>query len=187
MICVLALLLVSCGSGGGSGNSSSASTGSVAVLLTDYPSSDFSEINVTITKIELLSDTVHVTIFTDPNGKKINLLDLKNETILLTIENNIPALWYDKIRLTASDLELVKPDPNDPDQVETYHPHLPGNGKIDLNPRMPFSVTPGQMLTIQLDLDAQKSIHVVEPSTGSVLLFSSRLSTERMFRRNSYD
>jgi len=162
MICVLALLLVSCGSGGGSGSSSSASTGSVAVLLTDYPSSEFSEINVTITKIELLSDTVHVTIFTDSNGKKINLLDLMNETTLLTIENNVPAIWYDKIRLIASEVELVKPDPNDPDQVEKYYPHLPGNGKIDLNPRMPFYVKPGQMLTIQLDLDAEKSIHIVE-------------------------
>ncbi|MGE5892858.1 MAG: DUF4382 domain-containing protein, partial [bacterium] len=161
ILVVLAFMFTSCSGGSGSVSSSNG-TGSVAVLLTDASTDRFSEIWVTITQIELLSDTLHVTIFSDPQGRRINLLDLKNETTLISISNNVPAIRYDKIRLTVSEIKLVEPDPTAPDGLKESYPKLTGNQKIDLNPRMPFSVVAGQMLTIQLDLDAQKSIHIVE-------------------------
>jgi hypothetical protein len=46
------------------------------------------------------------------------------------------------------------------------HPHLPGNGKLDLNPRGEFRVVPGETLAVQLDVDANKSIHIVETGNG---------------------
>lgn len=168
-LCLMAVTLFSCGSGGGSGgsadNSESQETGSVAVLLTDAPTDDFAEINITIEKIELFSDDLHVTLFSADKPEdylKVDLLDLKNETSLLTIGNNIPAITYHKIRLTVYELELVDNNGNifsSPNDVK-----LPGNRKIDLNPREPFSVTSGKMLVLQLDLDAEKSIHVIEHS-----------------------
>ena len=158
--------LISCGSGSGSGSGSSSSqgpapadtsnTGSVAILLTDSPTDDFSEINITVTKIELLSDESKVTVFS--GIKEIDLLDLKNETALFSIENNVPAAWYNKIRLTVTNVELIDKD----GQPVTKPVKLPGNGKIDLNPRAPFSVVPGEVLTIQLDLDAEKSLKLDE-------------------------
>ncbi len=156
----IVLSLASCGSGGGSGSDVSinapAGTGSVAILLTDSPTDDFSEVNITISKIELLSDDSKVTVFS--GNKILNLLDLKNETTLFSIENNVPAISYNKIRLTVIKVELI--DKNG--QLATKSVHLPGNGKIDLNPRQPFSVTPGEMLALQLDLDAEKSLKLDE-------------------------
>ena len=79
-----ALFLASCGSGSGSGSGSEAkvlpvtadNTGSVAILLTDSPTNDFSEINITVTKIELMSDSSKATVFS--GNRIINLLDLNN-------------------------------------------------------------------------------------------------------------
>jgi hypothetical protein len=40
-------------------------------------------------------------------------------------------------------------------------PKLPGNGKLDLNPRGSFQVVGGETLVIELDLDMTKSLHLV--------------------------
>ena len=154
--------LISCGSGSDSGVSlnNKSGTGSVAILLTDSPTDDFSEINITVTNIEFLSDDSIVSVFSgNKSGNKIlNLLDLKNETILFSIENNVPAISYNKIRLTVSNVELI----DKKGQPVIKPVKLGGNGKIDLNPRMPFSVSPGEMLALQLDLDAEKSLKLDE-------------------------
>jgi hypothetical protein len=110
-------------------------------------------INITITKIELLSDDSKVTVFS--GNKIINLLDLKNETTLFSIKNNVPAGWYNKIRLNVSNVELIDKDGNSVTEPEVK---LGGNGKIDLNPKKPFFVSKGEMLALQLDLDAEKSL-----------------------------
>jgi hypothetical protein len=158
---LMAFSMLSCGSGGGSGGSSGGEgpgTGSVAILLTDAPTDDFLEINLTIIKIELLSDNGHVTVFsadqqTDP--LEIDLLDLKNETELILIKNSVPAITYNKIRLTLSQAVLI-------DLIGDPHVlNLPGNNKLDLNPQDDFSVKPGEMLALQVDLDANNAIHVV--------------------------
>jgi hypothetical protein len=43
---------------------------------------------------------------------------------------------------------------------------LPGNGKLDLNPRGAFEVVGGEMLVIELDLDMEKSLHVHQTGNG---------------------
>lgn len=55
-----------------------------------------------------------------------------------------------------SNIELV-----DTDTGEKFYPKLPGNGKLDLNPRGSFDIVAGDTLSIQLDIDANKSIHIV--------------------------
>ncbi|UCB54999.1 MAG: DUF4382 domain-containing protein [Thiotrichales bacterium] len=149
------------GTNGGTGDSANASgTGSVALLLTDAPSDIFEEVNITVVKAELLSDGGRVTLF--QGERTFNLLDLTDARIF-AIREGIPAGTYSKIRLTLTDIELVDYNDNDdPSDDKTYHPKLPGNGKLDLNPRGTFDVVPGGTLVIQIDMDANKSIHIVK-------------------------
>jgi hypothetical protein len=167
----LTLWLVACGGhGGGSSSDTSGSgsavggTGSVAVTFTDAPSSDFDEINVTVTRIQLLSDDGgHVTIF--EGNKTFNLLQLSEVSQFFAIADGVPPGPWVKVRLTLDDLELVRK--NDQGEViETFHPHLPGNGKLDLNPRTMFFVVPGGTLLIEIDMHAKKSILAVGTGSG---------------------
>jgi hypothetical protein len=158
---LLALVLVSCGSG--SNVADPTRTGSVAFLLTDAATDDFSQVNVTITRAELLSDSLKVTIFTGP--KTVDLLKLDDETTLFSLSSGVPSVWYEKIRLHVSDLELVKKDGT------KIYPKLPGGWKIDLNPRRKFFVAPDGVLLLQVDLDANKSIHVVKTGSGDKYIF----------------
>lgn len=156
-------VVTGCGYGGSDSTDTSntaSGTGTVALLLTDAPSDDFDEINITVIKAELLSDDGRVTVF---KGKRtFNLLDLTDVRIF-AIREGIPAGTYNKIRLTLTDIELVDyNDSNYPRDYLTYHPKLPGNGKLDLNPRGDFTVVAGGTLAIQIDMDANKSIHIVK-------------------------
>jgi hypothetical protein len=162
----LGLWLSACGNGGGGGSTSesaSSGTGTVAVLITDAPGSEFDEINVTVIRIELLSDTGRVTIF--EGEKTFNLLQLSEVSKFFIVAEGVPAGPYDKIRMTLSDLELVRKN-HQGDMIETFHPKLPGNGKLDLNPRMSFSVVQGETLLLEIDMDAKKAIHIVGTGSG---------------------
>jgi hypothetical protein len=161
-IVLIALVAVSCGGGGGGsgGVSGSLSTGSVAVLVTDAPNGMFSEIWLTINRIELLSEETKALIFS--GEERVDLLKLEDESTLFSIASDVPAVVYDKIRLHVSDVLLVKEyeDMNGDVVREEIIPDLTGNGKLDLNPRMPFMVEPDGMLVLQIDMDANKSIHI---------------------------
>jgi hypothetical protein len=153
-------VVTGCGSGGSTGISTSENSGTVALLLTDAPSDIFEEINITVTMAELLSDDGAVTIF--EGNRTFNLLDLTDARIF-AIREGIAAGTYSKIRLTLTEIELV--DYNDTDGTADdayYYPKLPGNGKLDLNPKSSFDVVAGGTLTIQIDMDANKSIHIVK-------------------------
>ena len=150
-----ALALSACGGGGTSSTSTAGTaTGSVALLVTDAPSDDFSAINLTVTRAELIGDAGRVTIF--QGRETFNLLDLKNDARMFAVDANVPPGRYSKIRLTLDGIELVERDP----QHAPHYPQLPGNGKLDLNARGGFYVQPGSSLLVQLDMDADKSILV---------------------------
>lgn len=152
-------VVASCSSGE-STTTSNTNTGTVALLLTDAPSDIFEEINITVIKAELLSDSGTVTIF--EGERTFNLLDLTDARIF-AIREGVTAGTYNKIRLTLTEIELVDYDDQaDPANYLTYYPKLPGNGKLDLNPRGSFDVVAGSTLTIQIDMDANKSIHIVK-------------------------
>jgi hypothetical protein len=164
--------LVSCG-GGGDGDSTDASIqgkGTVGVLLTDMPADPemFDSIYASITKVELLGseDNGRVTLYSG-KPKTFDLLRLRNEAIPLAFNDSVPAGEYCKIRLILSDLELVMDDDTSAtNDNETYHPNLPGNGKLDLLARDCFNVVADEVLTLQLDIDAGESIHVVGNNNG---------------------
>ncbi len=160
---LVALFLVACGGGGSGSGAVSGGTGSVAIAMTDGPAEDFDAINVTLVRIELLSDSGRVTVY--EGQKTFNLLELADKAELFAIRNGVPAGRYSKIRLTLTDIELVKKD-SDGNIIETAHPKLPGNGKLDLVPRGDFTVYTSETLVVQIDMDANKSIHIVGTGSG---------------------
>jgi len=157
-------LFTACG-GGGSGGAPAAvappvagtSTGTIGLLITDAPVDSLSEINLDVTEAILIGDMGQQTIF--EGSKTINLLDLANfnEPIVF---GEVEAGSYSKIRLRIENIELVEADTG-----ITHHPKLPANGKIDLLDQGGFAVFPGRTVLVEIDIDANKSIHVV--GTGS--------------------
>lgn len=155
----MALVALTLGSCGGSG-SGSPTAGAVGIVLSDGPSEEFSAIELTIRRIELLGDSERTTIF--EGDKTVDLLQLADHGELFSLDEEVPPGTYDKIRLTLADpggVSLVRSAP-DGTILETIHPDMGGNGKLDLNPRGAFEVVPGGTLLVQLDVDAEKSIHI---------------------------
>jgi hypothetical protein len=156
--------LISCGGGGGGGSSevttSGTGTGSVSVLLADSPTDEYENIWIRIHEVSLIpvNDGAPVVIFQSSAGLRVDLLEYQDEDYLLKVKRDVPAGQYSKIRLQVSDIEATpKPGTNPP--CTTLDIKLP-SGKIDLNPREPFTVSQGGNLSIRLDIDANKSINL---------------------------
>lgn len=166
LLVAMMTLLAGCGSsGGGEGSTSStAGTGSVAVFIKDGPTDEFEQIIVTVTEVSLISDSgSSFVIYDNPAGCKVDLLDYRNEDFLLKIHRSVPAGTYSKIRLRVTNIELVPTATSSiGSDIEVKLP----SGKIDLNPRGNFTVTSGGTLSVRLDMDANKAIHVHPSKTG---------------------
>lgn len=157
---LISLFLFSCGGGGGSsttGTVAPAGTGSVTLLVTDAPSDDFDAINLTVSQVELLSDSDSVVLYS--GSKTFDLLQLASITEIFSV-TDVPVGTYNKIRLTLTAIELVLKDGS------MEYPSLPGNGKLDLNPRGSFAISSGSRLFLQLDMDAEKSIKADKSGNG---------------------
>ena len=202
---LLSAVLVSCGTGSDTASlDANQQTGRVSLLITDGPTDEFDQVNVTIESISFIreddddhdddsnddhsnnddsssdhsssddgddaksdddDDNSHETIVFD-QSEVINLLALENYSELLSTAV-IPAGNYSKIRLHVSQVELVKLDAEGKD-IESHIAKLPANGKIDLNPRESFEVTGGGHQIIELDIDANKSILIIEKGNGKL-------------------
>ena len=161
-------------------NNDAVKSGKVAIVLTDAPTDEFSEVNLTIIQIALLREDDN-----DDHGKKdsdsheskvvifegeetVNLLALENYSHLFALSADVPVGTYHKIRLTLKKergIELVKHDESG-EVSELHYPKLTGNAKLDLNARQPFEVVEDKTLIIQLDIDAKKSIDIVKTGNG---------------------
>ncbi len=152
------VLLISCGGGSDSvvstpGNLTTADKGAVTLLVTDAPTDDFKEINMTVLKAELLCDSGNQELFS--GVKELDLLELTDVTEIFSI-SEVTAGFCSKIRLKLAQVELVFKDSGKPSVLAK----LLGNGKLDLKPKADFYVGPYDPLYIQLDFDAEKSIHI---------------------------
>lgn len=166
-----ALVIAGCSGGGGGdsapppgGNNPPApAVGTVGIFFTDAAIEDFDQILATITSVQLLGDQGNATIFS--GNETIDFLKLQNFSELFAVATDVPAGSYNKIRLILDDLTLIRLDEND--QVsESFSVKLPGNGKVDLNPKGSFLVNGGDTLLLEIDLDAKKSIKVKETGSG---------------------
>jgi hypothetical protein len=160
----LSLFLVACGGSDGDGVPPGQATGTVALLLTDMPTDDLDEINLDVVEATLIGGEGQQVLFSDPdNPIKIDLLKLENFSQPIAFED-VPADVYTKLRLRISNLTLVEYVEDGPDNE--YTPPLPANGKIDLLHPEGFEVLPGRTLVVEADMDANKSIHVVQTGNG---------------------
>jgi len=165
LLTVLSLIIIGCESSDQGIGDTGKGTGSVALLLTDAPIDDFDKFLITVSEISLLGDDGSVSLFS--GDETIDLLDLNSHSDLFSLTTNIPAGNYYKVRMQVSDPKLLVLDMDGNIlEDETVVPKMGGNGKLDLNPRGEIVVTAGQTLALQLDMDAQKSIHLIQNGNG---------------------
>jgi len=180
-VCLIVLcslvLLASCGGGGGSGGSfSTGASGSVALYIKDAPADDYENIYIYIEEVSLIpADEAQspVIIFksSDPDGYEIDLLDLRDQDMLLTIKSEVAAGLYEKIRLKIKDIyPIPKPDAIDACDRANMEIKLP-SGKIDLNPQGGINIQTGRTLSIRLDIDANKSIQIHPAGNSGKCIF----------------
>jgi hypothetical protein len=158
---VLGLMLTACGGGGG-GSASGPSTGNVTLLLTDGPTDRFQRILISITGIRLIGADGQVDIYDGPEVT-FDLLEM-SDWADLAFNTEVLAGRFSKIRMFVSKIELVDLVNNQTVMLDK----LPADGKIDLNPRGPFEVSPDYTTVIKLDIDANRSFQVVETGNGGL-------------------
>jgi len=166
------LLLIAsggCGSSSSSGDVISneglygSSYGTVALFLADDPADEYDNLWITVKEASLIpaegdDNRDPVVIYQSDEGCRVDLLEFRDKEFLLTVKNNVPAGRYAKVRLSVSNIEPVG------GPCENMEIKLPSS-KIDLNPKEPFRVETDSTISISLDIDANKSIHL--HSTGS--------------------
>lgn len=157
LILASAFIISSCG--GGTSSGTAPATGTVLFLLTDAPVDELSAINLEVTEATLIGGHGQQTIFS--GNKTINLLDLANFNEPIAF-GEVLAGDYTKIRLQISSLELV-----DKITEKSTFVRLPANGKIDLLDQGRFTVFPGRTLVVEIDVDANKSVHIVGTGNGT--------------------
>lgn len=157
----MSLTLSACGGGSGGG---APATGNVAILFTDGPTDQYQRMLVSVTGIRLIGSGGQVDIYDGPEVT-FDLLQM-SEWADLAFNTKVLAGRYNKIRLFLSKVELV-------DMVNGTSvtlDKLPANGKVDLNPRGPFDVSPDFTTVIKLDIDARRSFQVVETGNQQLRL-----------------
>ncbi len=158
---ILSLILVvafvaNCQGTGGEDPGALPTTGTVALLLADDPEEEHDAIFVTIFEVLLLPPDEGgepVVLFSSDEGKEVDILDLRDEDLLLSISEGVEAGIYEKIRLGIGD---VRTEGGPCDDLEIKVP----SEKIDLVPDEPIEVIAGGTLVIRLDMDADKAINL---------------------------
>ncbi|MCB9724132.1 MAG: DUF4382 domain-containing protein [Spirochaetaceae bacterium] len=168
-----AIALACADSGDGGGSPAAPATGRVAVVLTDAPVHDFVQALVTVSRIELLPATGGGRGDQGPGRQTLfegletfDLLALEHVSEPFAIAEDVPVGTYTGLRLRVEDIELVRL--NDDGSTSSVFPRLP-SGRIDLNPRGGFEVLPGATLALRLDIDARRSIQVVQTGNGRTI------------------
>ena len=171
-------LLGGCGGSGGGGDSgsgggswSTAGSGTVALFLADGPADDYDKIFITVCKVSLIPaennpNQSEVVLYESNRCFEVNLLELRDEDLLLSIKKRIPAGFYAKIRLEIDDIWSEGGPCDEPGKYFK----LP-SGRIDLNPRGGIFVKSGATLSVRLDVDANKSINLHEAGNSGKCIF----------------
>ena len=143
-------LLAGCGGGSGSGLATR-----VAVLATDSLREDYDQVWATVTKIELLpslSTDAAVTLFTDPNGRVLDLRSLRGaagQFYTFLGEASVPAGRYTGVRVAlASTLQLFATG----SATATTASLAEGSGSVVVPFAVPRSFGTGEELVLDFDL-----------------------------------
>ncbi|MCC5872925.1 MAG: DUF4382 domain-containing protein [Gammaproteobacteria bacterium] len=175
ILALLLSLLVACGGGSGGDTTPVADdgggavgSGSLALTIGDHPVDDFDEILVTVTSVSLLGNDEDEPLLLTDVPFTFDLLALDAATELLVAADDIPAGDYAKIRLQLESIELRRLDEDGELDGDPVDARLLADGKLDLNPRGPFSIQDGGALIVQLDIDAERSFQAVQTGTGQI-------------------
>jgi len=158
---------------GGNPPPATPTTGTVAVILRDFPNGEFCSIYADVERIELLGEDGRTTLveYLDPaDDGRFDLLALRVSGQVLDVATDVPIGEYEKIRMTLADLSLVPCDGSGMPDMDTgtwEHPKIPGNGKLDLVPRDTINVIGGATLLIDIDMDMKKSLHLHQTGQGN--------------------
>ncbi|MGC8811932.1 MAG: DUF4382 domain-containing protein, partial [bacterium] len=158
------------GSSNLSSSAESSGSGTVAFFIADAPTDYYEHIWITITEVSLIpvdKSYEPVVVFQSNKGLTLDLLEYRDEDYLLTIKKDVPAGLYAKIRLGIRDISV---EPKDGAPCSNLEIKLP-SGKIDLNPREPFTLSAGSKLSIRLDIDANKSINLHKAGKSGKCIF----------------
>ena len=170
----LVILMASCSSNSGN---SSAAPGTLGVSLTDKPTSVFSAVNVTVTKVRVHQSATASendsgwTDITLDQPRKINLLKLTNGVLEDLGQTPLPAGHYTQLRLVLQMNTDTTPPANSvvikgtTDELPLITPSAVQSGIKLIHE---FDVAPGQRVDLVIDFDAWKSI--VELGNGGYLL-----------------
>ena len=153
------------GSGSGSGSDTTTTMGLFKLTLMDAPVKDAKNIWLTFSKIRVhqaceTEEDCFITVWEDPaNIQPVDLLKLKNFPI--TFETTLPTGTYNQIRMAVIKGEIVFGPLGDPDPINDikYPLDVPSD---EIKTHLHFEVLAGGMTEITLDLDAEKSIHVIK-------------------------
>jgi hypothetical protein len=168
LLAVMALFtMVSCG-GGSSGSGQNVPTGNVSLLVTDLPTTDYCAIDVTITGALLIGDDGQITLYSNPTGKTLNLLNLAHYSEVFSHTTGVPAGTYSKIRLSLGGDVVLKPAASCEDASTWITARVP-SGKLDLNPQGDFSVPADGVLIVEMDM-AAKAFKLTQTGNGSYLV-----------------
>jgi Domain of unknown function (DUF4382) len=161
-ILVLALIAVGCGGGsGGSGEAQGA--GRVTMLIGDAPIDDLTKVWITVSEVELNMTGGKKDVVLNP-PQRIELLSLQNLTEVLLSEEIVSGR-INKVRLLLDNLEILRASSTSPDDLEVLD--VPAGGWIELNPQGGIEVRAGETITIFIDVDLERSLHVVQGGNGS--------------------
>jgi hypothetical protein len=168
----LVILMASCSS-----NGNSSAPGTLGVSLTDKPTSVFSAVNVTVTKVRVHqsanaseNDPGWTDIAVDP-ARKINLLNLANGVLEDLGQTSLAAGHYTQLRLVLQMNTDTTPPANSvvlsgtSDEISLITPSAVQSGIKLIHE---FDVAAGQRIDLVIDFDAWKSI--VELGNGGYLL-----------------
>jgi hypothetical protein len=163
---------------GGSGSSApeplveTSDTGMLGLWFTDLPTNDFSSIILTVSEASLIAeDDSHHQLFA--GQRHIDLLNLTNYSEPV-IFGEVPVGTYKKIRLMIDQIELVPVCPDEALECTVdslFVEKLPANGKVDLLQPDGFDVLPGREVMVEIDIDANKAIHIVGAGKSGKIKF----------------
>jgi len=169
---ILAATLALGGCGGGGGGDSvlgapAARNATVSILLADAPSTQWDQAIATVTSVQLIGSAGTVTLFS--GSRTLDLLKLRDFSELFAVSDQVPAGSYSKIRLQVTNLELRDLD-DAGNVIDSQRTQLVGNGKIDLNPRGPFTLQGGDVVFVELDFDMDKALKLTTTGGGRIIL-----------------
>jgi hypothetical protein len=165
------LLLAACGGGGSGGSSAPVAgnqTGKVTMTMSDGPIDGYSKVVMVVNEIRLLSSGGQDVIVLD-EPKEIDFLALSNFSEVL-IKREVVAGTYSKIRLILDSLTLEKTDANG-NVIQSDPVDMHGLQKVDINPQGTFTVRGGEEIIINVDLNLDRSIHIVSAGNSGNIHF----------------